>query len=426
MNRAIRLPVALLALSSGLDLAQPRTARAQGGVPNCADLPNPIYMGGTTAVIPVIRLFGARLKQVGVTLLWNELDDGCNSENLLANGYPPGQQQRVVFSQYDEDPLQKGKVIATTCNGGVNKVPDLVINDVAYSSCPFAYLAGGGGKATLPAGLKEFTGPVQGLVPIVPSSYTFYNDITVEELRALYTCGASGGILTFSNKDLIYDYDHLKSGMRELWARGMGLANGAAMIASIGFGSSSPLSAESMVTTVAGSTAPDQTFGYTSTEFFDQGRDLVRGLKVRGVKQELAYWPDSDMTSVDKSNLRAGRYTLQAPLRLVAAVDVNGVPTNPGAKNLIDWFQGNPGSAPLPFDVIEIYAQRGVVPQCAMKVIQQGDTPYFGHYSHPQPCHCSFEFLATGKTNCVPCADVDAGTCPPNTMCSHGYCEPVN
>jgi hypothetical protein len=29
-------------------------------------LENPVYMAGTTAVIPVIRLMGARLKQVGM------------------------------------------------------------------------------------------------------------------------------------------------------------------------------------------------------------------------------------------------------------------------------------------------------------------------------------------------------------------------
>jgi hypothetical protein len=387
-------------------------------------------MGGTTAVIPVIRLLGARLKQVGVTLLWNENSEGCGSVWIMSTGYSAdAPKQRTVFSQYTEDPLQRGKVIASTCNGAINQVPDLVINDVAYSSCPQIYGASRG-EVTL-AGLKEFTGPVQGLVPVVPSSYTFYNDVTVEELQVIYICGARANLLTFSNNNLIYDYNCLTSGMRELWARGMGLANGAMLNTptSRGLGCSNNLTAETMVTDlVAISIAPEQTLGYTSTEFYDQYRDLVRGLKVRGVEQELAYWPDSDMTSVDKINVREGRYTMQAPLRLLAPVDASGVPTNPRVKRLIDWFQGNPVSDPaavLPFDINEIYAQRGVVPQCAMRVLQQGDAPVFGHYTHPQPCHCSFEALATGRTNCLPCPVQTGGACPSGTSCSHGYCEPV-
>jgi hypothetical protein len=163
------------------------------------------------------------------------------------------------------------------------------------------------------------------------------------------------------------------------------------------------------------------------------------------VNQTLAYYPDSDTTSVDKINVREGRYTLQGVLRLITQVDSNGVPTNPAVKRLIDVFQQKPTpDLPLPFDVTEIYAKGGVVPQCAMKVTRDGDNPVFKHYSPPQPCHCAFQVLATGQTNipgCVPCGGgsaldagtVDAGTldagassagtCLPNQVCSHGYCE---
>jgi hypothetical protein len=97
------------------------------------------------------------------------------------------------------------------------------------------------------------------------------------------------------------------------------------------------------------------------------------------------------------------------------------------AKHVIDWFQGNPvdPALQLPFDINEIYAQRGVVPQCAMKVKTEADKPVFSHYSPLQPCHCSFQFLATGKTSCAACTGTDASACPDKQVCSHGYCEPV-
>jgi hypothetical protein len=410
----------------GVGLSVPRSLLAQGGIPACETLTNPVFMAGTTAVIPVIRLMGARLKQAGVTLLWNENDDGCHAVNLLIS--PPTNNQKTVFSQYDEAPGQSGKVIVSGCNSLPNKVPDLVINDVSWTSCLLSY--GSTGVATpLPSGLKEFQGPVQGLVPIVASSYTYYNDITVPELQDLYVCGGNANILTFTNSASIFDYNYISSGMRELWARGLGFVNGSALTTQIGLGANSNITAETMVTSyIAPATNPEQAFGYTSTEFYDAYRDRVRGLKVRGLNQNLAYWPDSDMTTTDKINIREGRYTLQGALRLIAAVDANGVPTNLGAQHLIDWFQQNTVSDPalqLPFDVTEIYALRGVVPQCAMKVKRDGDAALFKHYKHPQPCHCSFEFLATGKTGCVPCAGVDAGTCQPGQSCSHGYCEQV-
>jgi hypothetical protein len=405
----------------------PRSAMAQGGIPNCADLENPVYMAGTTAVIPVIRLMGARLKQVHVTLLWNENSEGCGSVYSLAYGSSAG--QRTVFSQYTEDPPQSGKVYPTNCNAPLGKGADLVINDVAWTSCAAAYSANPSNPAPLPSTFSEFSGPVQGLVPIVANSFIQYNDIMVEELLDLYICLSNGNILTFTADQFIFDYNSMTSGMRELFARGLGLPNASEFVT----GAGSIITAETMVTSsVAPAISPNQTIGYTSTEFYDQYRGSVRALKVRGVNQKLAYWPDSDVTKTDKLNIREGRYTLQGALRLVAAVDSNGVPTPEVAKHVIDWFQGNPVQDPtlqLPFDINEIYAARGVVPQCAMKVTKkQGDIPVFSHYRPTQPCHCSFQVLATGETDipgCVACTGTDASACQDNQVCSHGYCEQI-
>jgi hypothetical protein len=402
---------------------------AQGGIPACATLPNPIYLEGTTAVVPVIQHLGAKLRNINVTLLWNANGDGCTSVYHLA--WQNSSQVGTVFQYYEEaDPNSpNSKIVISTCNGTMGQVPDLAINDTYWTSCALSY-NDLGTLGTLPPSFKEFVGPVQGLVPIVAGSYLYYSDIMVEELQDLYMCGAIGKILTFSNTSTIYDYNCIGSGMRELWVRGLGFANGAVLHGLVGAGCNSTLDAESMVSTVASATSPDTTIGYTSTEFYDENRDIIRALKVRGLNQLNAYLPDTDATSTDKINIREGRYTIQGALKLVAQVDPNepsGVPVNPGAKKVIDWMQANPVSDPalqLPVDINQIYAQRGVVPQCAMRVTKDSDVAVFRRYRDPMPCHCSFQMLATGKT-CIPgcTACTDSSTCPTGKICSHGYCE---
>jgi ABC-type phosphate transport system substrate-binding protein len=387
--------------------------------PDCSTLNTPdklIYMKGTTAVAPVISLFAAGLKRIGVTLLYNDTGDGCGSTEAFA--FPTSVVTgRDVYTQYDETSPGSGKVVQSTCNATLGQMPNLVINDVAWRSCYAVY---SGQEPSLPAGMAEFEGPVQGAVPIVASSYTYYDDIMAEELQDLYVCAGNGHILTFVD---IYDYG-TTSGLRELFARGIGLPNAGIFSTRL----SSSVGAQQMPEQVGSSESPSQTIGYTSTEFYDISRNLVNGLKVRGPGQSLAYWPDSSMTSTDKINIREGRYMLQGALEFVAAVDAAGVPTDPLAKEVIDWVQGNPvdPSLVLPFDMNQIYAQSGVVPQCAMKVKKDNDLdlPSFMPYQAAEPCNCSYQVMATGLTcipGCVPCTD--GLTCGPGQICSHGYCE---
>ncbi|MGB8294492.1 MAG: hypothetical protein WCG85_03625 [Polyangia bacterium] len=402
----------------GVTMAGGSDVLAQGGIPACATLPNPVFMGGTTAVLPVIRHFGAKLKAAGViTLLWNENSEGCSSVAQLAN--QPKNLVRPTFSSYDEVGTGRtSTVVISNCTGTLDQVPDLVINDTFWTSCFFSYGGTTSGVPTpLPSNLKEFLGPVQGLVPIVAKSYQYYFDITALELLDIYGCGASAKVLTFLDDSFVYNYNGETSGIRELFARGIGAPNG--QILMVGSGNSN-ITAETMIQYVSSTISPSATIGYTSTEFYDESRDIVNALKVRGVNQNLAYLPDTDQTSLDKINIREGRYTIQGALKFVTPVNANGVPVNAGAKKIVDWMQGSPAADPLPFDVNEIYAERGVVPQCAMRVTKDSDQSLFRHYTDPSPCSCSFEMLATGKTSCKPCS---ASSPCATGQCSHGYCE---
>jgi hypothetical protein len=413
----------LVALSNG-------SAFAQGGIPNCSDLPNPIYMIGTTAVEPLVRHFGAKLGKLSPpqTLLWNQNSDGCSAVASMAFK-TVSTAIASTFNYYIEPEGQVDggptKITTLSCNALLDSVGDLVINDIFWTSCSGSYSNPSGPQGTLPAQFKEFLGPVQGLVPIVNRSYYYYNDIMAEELLDLCACGANGNILTFTKDSSIYDYNCNGSGMRELWANGLGVRGGS-FTSRIGLGCNSTLSATSMLTTVAGGEI-DTTIGYTSTEVYDENRDQVRALKVQGIEQNLAYLPDTDLSSRDKINIREGRYTIQAALKLVTQVNATGQPTNAAAKRMIDWLTDNPQQDPtlrLPFSIIDVYAQSGVVPQCAMKVTKATDAPVFQGFQPQNPCHCYFQVQATGATSipgCVACQD--SSTCTDGTTCSYGYCE---
>ena len=416
MKRGRTLAISGLSLLVAL-AAGPADAWAQGTP--CSGLPNPVFMGGTTAVLPVIRLFGARLKDVGITLLWNESSEGCTG---VAQMIKPAESGRPVFSSYTAlDSTPNTKTTTTTCNGIQNQPLDLVINDVYWSSC---IQSSEPGNTLDSAGIKEFLGPVQGVVPVVPNSYLYYDSITAPELQNLYICGAKGRILTFTTDSTIFEMVPCDgSGFRSLFGRTIGLTRGLPNTIRCG---GENIGASSMIDKVGSSTTPDTAVGYTSTEFYDESRDKVRALKVRGINQNQAYLPDSSIGLADKINIREGRYTLQGSLKLLTKVDASGVPTNPMVKKMLDWMQDNPLSdlsLALPFDLNQIYATRGVVPQCAMRVTKDSDQLGFRHYRHPRPCHCSFDMLATGKSSasCTPC--VDASTCGAGQQCSHGYCE---
>jgi hypothetical protein len=387
-------------------------------------------MVGTTAVEPLVRRFGAKLNQLAVkqTLLWNQNTDGCSSVDSLAF-VGATYVNRSTFNYYQEISVDSGtKIVTLSCNANINGIGDLVINDVFYTSCVSSYSVVP--QQLLPANFKEFPGPVQGLVPIVPSTYYYYSDIEAEELLDVYVCGANGNILTFNSSSYIYDYNCIISGMRELFANSLGVL-GADFSHLNGLGCNTTQTATDVLNSVAATASPDATIGYTSTEVYDENRDKVRALKVRGVGQQLAYLPDTDLTSRDKINIREGRYTIQGALKLAAHVDVNGVPDNPAAKKMIDWLQDNPNqdaSLQLPFSIIDVYAQSGVVPQCAMKVTKDTDRPMFRPNRPDRPCNCYFQVQATGAQSipgCVPCTDAADGgsTCAVGQVCSYGYCE---
>jgi len=81
------------------------------------------------------------------------------------------------------------------------------------------------------------------------------------------------------------------------------------------------------------------------------------------------------------------------------------------------------GAKALPNGVslIDVYAQSGLVPECAMRVSRDADGGAVFRSRPSSPCACLFEQKATGSTDCTACKV--QGDCAAGETCSQGYCE---
>jgi len=177
------------------------------------------------------------------------------------------------------------------------------------------------------------------------------------------------------------------------------------------------------------------TLGFASTETVDAARDKVKSLAFQAKDQEWGYWPDSDQTtSFDKINVREGRYWLWNPHHFYGKL------TGPGGSyvdpNAELWIKYITGQEPLPDgkSFLDIQADVGNIPHCAMKVTRDGDVGPLASYQPEVSCGCYFEErVGSLSDSCKPCVNQEGPelpneaadpTCPAEApICRYGYCE---
>jgi hypothetical protein len=171
---------------------------------------------------------------------------------------------------------------------------------------------------------------------------------------------------------------------------------------------------------------PEAAIGFASTETADANRDRVRSLAFQAIGQERAYWPDSTATANDKINIREGRYWLWNPHHFYARLDAQGQIADPNTKRWVEYLTEK---TPLPdgLSYLDVQAELGLVPACAMKVTRSEDVGPLVSFQPDEPCGCYFETKVTGETpeGCRACAsEGEDPTCPSDApVCRHGYCE---
>jgi hypothetical protein len=173
---------------------------------------------------------------------------------------------------------------------------------------------------------------------------------------------------------------------------------------------------------VIASTSPENTLGLGEIDYAEDSVGVVNlnELAYRQYGQSCAYYPNATATSHDKLNVRNGQYVGWGPTHLIARVNAQGVPVNPAAGTIIDYFIGN---TPVPgHDFLSLVISSHLIPTCAMNVQRTSEIGPPMPYRPSPSCACYFD-ATVGQTTCQTCKV--STDCPASApACNLGYCEP--
>jgi ABC-type phosphate transport system substrate-binding protein len=388
--------------------------------PDCNDptlFPNPVYLTGSSAFEPMLAKFSVAIQNAnaGVTIIYltsascDGISAALNQPALTGTGH-----------YYTPDPAATatGGALTKNCNFdnaalGVNLgiKPSIGVSDVPFNLCP------GNDKAVLPATLGNWNGPIQSMLIVVPKGNATTTSISAEQAADIWGCGATGGISPYIDETAIQQRSST-SGTQILIGRAIGVSAGA-------FKGNPNSGTSQLIASLRAVPDPMKAIGFVAADAYQQAANagLMNALAFRAFNQIKAYYADSTATAIDKRNVRDGHYAIQSPLNFFAPVTA-GVPA-PLVKKTLDFISGAAVIDPTkPNGYVDIVANAGDVPTCAMKVqISPDANGFFMPYKPAVSCGCYFESVVTqtSPVGCTPCTATT--TCPAGTTCQTGFCE---
>jgi hypothetical protein len=420
-NASMALLAGAVALSASVAQAVPVCSgttllKADNTTPFTA---TPIYITGSSAVEPMLKIMGAKMASQATDphVIIYLKDGSCAGVNRIATTGLIAGSTVMFYVPPDQDPA----AATPTCTlPATAQLGDVVLADADATLCP--------GVSTQPAGTKDFQGPVNNMVMVVPMGST-QQAISAEEGYLVFGLGAAGMVTPWLDPTS-YFIRTPDSGTRAMinanigvgahpWLGMDGTANGGTAYSSGGVFNA---------VVAANATAAEKTIGILGSDYLDQGtnRTKVKSLAFRAFHQQWAYWPDSSVTSYDKINVREGRYAIWGYLHILAAVASGAtVPTSAQAAYFVNLIQGTLPAAPS-FNVNDAITDSHYVPQCAMKVTHSIEGGALSAYAPKAPCGCYFDNRIAGAkpAACTACtADADCGT---GKQCVANFCEAKN
>lgn len=382
-----------------------------------------IYVTGSSAVRPFLEQIARQFVTRGVYVVYTSTGscigvDAILNGTTMTTGIAPAP---AAYALYWSTALSEGERCQLPAQG---VRADLGISDVFVQSCPGFEIADINAKQ-----VRDANGPIQTMAFVVPANSS-QTELSAQAAYLVYGFGKDAGVRDLRGEaNLWSDETRIlqrqgSSGTQALLAAAIGVPAGRWK------GKTHRTSDElvaSLLSAASDMGVAEQTLGILGADYIDSKnlRAQVRVLAFRDTHQTCAVYPDSTETAHDRQNVRDGHYPLWGPLHLLHSVNEDGLPakleTRQEVSDAIGYLSG---SKPLPNGVklIDVYAQSGLIPECAMRVTRAMDGGNITPKRPESPCACLFEARATGSTKCSMCKV--QGDCASGQTCSHGYCEP--
>ena len=421
-------------IDGGVDAAVPMDAgpSMDGGVASdagpgltaCSSLPGVVYATGSTAV----QLFLGQIAQAlendaaPITIVYAS-SGSCTGVSAMVTPASNRLSGTAVYWNPNPgvDPTSAGAQLPCALPAG-GVMADLGFSDVFASTCQMLP----SGLESL--GLRDFTGPIQVMNFAVPIDSS-QRAISAEAAYLVYGfAGSTYPVAPWTDPTHILQRSP-GSGTQSLIAASIGLPRDRWL--GVPNASSSTVRDAIVAAATTGGTTADSTIGILSSDILDPLRTNIRGLAYRHYGQSVAFYPDSsgNTTSRDKRNVRDGHYPMFGPLHMIARIDTTTrIPLNANVQRIVNVVNGVEVLSGV--NIVDIYAQRSLIPQCAMRVSRTADGGDITPFTPDTPCGCYYESLATRvgtPSGCTTCARVDdcaAGqTCVTFPTQAHGFCE---
>lgn len=381
-----------------------------------------VYVTGSSASKPFLQQIAQQLASQNVYIVYTSTGS-CVGVDAVVNGTPMttgAAPAPAATATYWENSASNG----TACDlPAAGVAADLGVSDVFAQTCPGFELTDLDAQ-----NIRDAHGPIQTMTFAVPTNSP-YSEISAQAAYFVVGFGANSGVLDPTHSKLIWDDENY------IFQRSASSGTQAMISSAIGVPPASwkgkPHKTSDDVAADLESAAADDTkaaaaIGILAADYIDTKnlRAQIRVLAYQDTRGPCALYPDSTASAHDKQNVRDGHYPIWGPLHLLYKVDQSGNPVNDANRQaVLDIVGYLSGTKPLPNGVklLDVYAQSGLVPECAMHVTRTSDGGDITPHVPANPCSCSFDVKATGATSCTPCTV--QGDCASGETCSLGYCE---